>query len=82
MQSVAELNSVQVEAILSGPITLGCAPSNARVIASSTSPLDPLVWAANDTTGEQDGATSRKGGRASFCWTSAEFSGNGCSCDL
>jgi hypothetical protein len=76
LQSVTELNSVRVEAILSGPITLGCTSSDARVIVSSTSALDTLVWAANDTTGELDGTKSRKGGRASFRWTSADFSGS------
>lgn len=75
VQSAEQLAAVQVEAELLGPITLGAPASGARSIAKATATLDELVWAANDTTSQQDAAAARKGGRAVFRWANADFAG-------
>jgi hypothetical protein len=75
LQSAKDLEAVQVSAKLFGPITLGADPQKAQTVCTATLPLDGLVWAANDTTGQSTADEARKGGRAMFRWTGEDFLG-------
>ena len=66
---------MRVEAELFGPITLGAPAGGGHSVAKATAALDKLVWAASDTTAQQDATLARKGGRAIFRWSGADFSG-------
>lgn len=51
-----------------------------KELLSTEVDIDTSVWLANDTTGQSTAAEGRTGGRATFKWTTDDFTGATWSC--
>lgn len=75
-QAKSIMDEATIKVKLMGPVTLGCSFDGIKTLAASEVKPDSSFWLGNDTTGQASANTALVGGRASFKWTAASFSGD------